>query len=153
MELTNSIQKKFSFRNLFHALNSLSSSEKKGSGRAKYNTDALINIFARYNKTADKDWLEGIIEFALEEKDEAKQIYELAETIRIEYIEQTITDVDKIGDLIRKYVSKDNQYDLFLIIDYLMSSLYEIDLYDVAKELVLRYRDNRLFVEENQLSK
>jgi len=88
----------------------------------------------------------------LEEKEEAKQIFNLAESIRIEYLGGSISAVDEIYEAIQKAVDKDKRYRLELIVDYLMSSLYEIDLFDVAKELILRYEDNRLFDEGNEVA-
>ncbi len=152
METANTTQRENCYLNHFHALNSLLLRDNNGELTRKFNTDALIKIFSSYHETADKGWLEGSIKSALEEKEEAKQIFNLAESIRIEYLGGSISAVDEIYEAIQKAVDKDKRYRLELIVDYLMSSLYEIDLFDVAKELILRYEDNRLFDEGNEVA-
>jgi hypothetical protein len=148
-ETTNTTERGNYFLNHFHALNSILVMEKIGETRNKINTDALIEIFGTYDKTADKDWLIGSIESALEEKDEAKQIFNLAEALRIDYLSSSISDVESIQKAIDKVIEEDKQHRLYLIIDYLMSSLYEIDLFDVAQELIARYKNDSLFITEN----
>ncbi|HCY77748.1 MAG TPA: hypothetical protein DHV28_17695 [Ignavibacteriales bacterium] len=152
METTNTTRKENYFLNHFDALNSARFSEEFNKAKQKFNTDALINIFSSYHETADKEWLEGAIESALEEEDEAKQIFNLAESIRIEYLSGSISAVDEIYEAIQKTVDKNKRYRLEVIIDYLMSSLYEIDLFDVAKELILRYRSGTQMKTELELN-
>lgn len=142
-ETTNTTKIEKYYINHFDALNSIS--DKTREAFKKINTDALIEVFGTYDKTADKEWLEGSIETALKEKDKAKQIYTLAETLRLEYIEASLKDVDDIAKTFRNCEDKRQKNNVDFTCNYLTSTLYNIDLFEVAKELIARYKNGTLF--------
>jgi len=142
-ETTNTTKIEKYYINHFDALNSIS--DKTREAFKKINTDALIEVFGTYDKTADKDWLEGSIETALDEKDEAKQIYNLAEILRLEYIEASISDVKSIDNAFQNCNDERQKKNISFTCSHLLSSLYDIDLFEVAKELIARYKNGTLF--------
>lgn len=120
------------YTNYFDAVDSMEFSKEL----RKFNTDMLIKILSY----SESDWINSVITSALEEEVEAKQIYSIAESIRLEYIENTVSDLELL--LKQLPTLQDRQKErLNPISDYLFSCVYGIDLFDVAKELLVRYKE------------
>lgn len=125
--------------NYFDALDSM----QFGRELDAFNTKMLIEVLS----TTEADWIISVIASALELEEEAKQIYLIAESIRLEYIENTVSDLK----LLFKNVSvlEGDKIKVNTIGNYLSRCMYGIDLYDVAKELLVRYKEKKAMFTES----
>ena len=105
---------------------------------AEFNTQACIKILSSENQIK---WTESIIECTLKDThDEAKQIYEIAKSIRVEYIEVAVSDLERLSESVNKNQLSDLKDGPNAVIEYLFACIFQIDLFDVAKELLARYK-------------
>lgn len=119
------------YENYFDALKSLEFSKELDA----FGTNMLIKVIS----TTEADWINSVISSALEEEEEAKQIYSIAESIRIEYIGNTESDIKRLSEAVSSMLDGD-KIKVNPILDYLNGFIYGIDLFDVAKELLIRYK-------------
>lgn len=120
------------FQNYFDALKSLEFLKEQQS----FNTNMLIKVLS----TTEADWINSVISSALEEEEEAKQIYSIAESIRIEYIGNTERDIKRLSEVVSSSMLDGDKRRVHPILDYLNGFIYGIDLFDVAKELLKSYK-------------
>lgn len=119
------------YENYYDALKSLEFSKELDA----FNTRMAIKVLS----TSEKNWVESVITSALEKEEEAKQIYSIAESIRLEYNENTLKDIEPLEDLLSELSDKEKRT-VRPAIDYLHQCIYGIDLFDVAKELLIMYK-------------
>ncbi|NWF87923.1 MAG: hypothetical protein HXY50_00510 [Ignavibacteriaceae bacterium] len=131
------------FENFFDALDSMQFSNSK---LDQFNTNALTEILS---SVTESKWVASVISSALQEKEEAKQIYSIAESIRLEYIGNTVSDLDLLFKGLAEFSDRQKEK-VNPIIDYLYRCVYGIDLFEVAKELLVRYKEN-LQLENNEV--